>query len=113
MTWSTAPSRSGNSRGVGTSYGIDVLSNLCLGAHNALRQRTRSGENAFAISSVVSPHTSRKVSARAHPGARDGWQQVKSGAGDHLKGVLFIGRSGPNGFALEIIAQARPGRIKS
>ena len=31
---------------------------------------------AFAISSVVNPHTSRKVSATCASGARDGWQQV-------------------------------------
>src|SRR5262249_20796156 len=53
------------------------LSNLCIGAHDALRQRTWSGEEGLGdLLGGQAAHLAQGERRRAS-GARDGWQQVK------------------------------------
>ena len=62
----------GNSRGAGTSYGIGVSRIFALARTMRCASVRGVMRKALAISSVVNPHTSRKVSATRASGDRDG-----------------------------------------
>ena len=89
------------------------LSNLCLGAHNALRQRTRSDEEGlgYLLGGQPAHLTQGERNARFR-------RQRRMTAGKNqaqpiifkrviLKAVLFIGSFRPNSIALRDIARAR------
>ena len=77
MTASTAGSRSGRSASRGTRYGMPA-SRIFAFARTSRCAMVGSGtRKARAISGVLSPPSSRRVSATRAAGASAGWQQVK------------------------------------
>src|SRR6266702_6783858 len=77
MTASTARCRSGSSASAGTRYGMRAARILPLARTSRWAMVGSGTRNACAISAVLSPPSSRSVSATWAPCARAGWQQVK------------------------------------
>ena len=78
MTVSAASRRAGSSSGSGTTYGIRAAAIFFLARVIRAAIVASLTRNACATSAVVTPHTSRSVSASCDSRASAGWQQMNT-----------------------------------